>query len=255
MARLKEEGKKVRGEMSERNKPLEVAFISKPATLLSVPEARQAYNLLYQLTNFLIQDDKTIHWDRQRLLFQAICEIPAPLVEKLSLEERVTHVGLLQEMIEERIDSYRRSVRWSSPKEHLKPEVFALSQTLRPHIALLQAMVDSQPEESSEELAEKFLEEFREEYPDYWDGCFPGKIPKGFSAGVSPRQISAMVNAMQKNLSSYPERFDEPLTLDEPVTYVCTESDHYDEDSDDESDLEEECFGDNSHTSKDGSGD
>jgi hypothetical protein len=64
-----------------------------------------------------------------------------------------------------------------------------------------------------------------------------------------------MVNAMQKNLSSYSERFDEPLILDEPVTYVWTESDHYDEDSDDESDLEEEYIGDNSHTSKDGSGD
>jgi hypothetical protein len=143
MARLEEEEKKVRGEMSERNRPLEVAFISKPATLLSVPEARQAYNLLYQLTNFLIQDDKTIHWDRQRLLVQAIFEMPAPLIQQLSLEERVDHVGLLQKLIEKRISSYRWSVRWSSPKEHLKAEVFALSQTLRPHIALLQAMVDS----------------------------------------------------------------------------------------------------------------
>jgi len=255
MGRLQEE-KKVRGEMSERNEPLEVAFISTPATLLSVPEARQAYNLRYQLTNFL--NDKTIYWDRQRLLVQAICEMPAPLVQQLSLEERVTHVGLLQEMIEERIDSYRWSVRWKAwnrPKEYLKAEVFALSQTLRPYIALLQAMVDSQPEESSEELAENFLEAFREGYPDYWYGCFRGKIPKDFSASISPRQISAMVNAMQKSLSSYPELFDEPLTPVEPVTYVWTESDHYDEDSDDESDLEEEDIGDNSLISKGGSGD
>jgi hypothetical protein len=86
MARLEEEEKKVRGEMSERNRPLEVAFISKPATLLSVPEARQAYNLLYQLTNFLIQDDKRYTGTARDCLFKLSLKCPLHLFNNFLLK-------------------------------------------------------------------------------------------------------------------------------------------------------------------------
>ncbi|PMD41630.1 hypothetical protein L207DRAFT_528239 [Hyaloscypha variabilis F] len=155
--------------VSERNESEEERLCNTPAQLLSVVEARQVKNLLYQLENILgIDGFRTRHGlpfvRRQARLHKAIYGMPFSLVQEFHLEERLSHAEILQDCFQTAILNYEFASLES--RTRLQEKAAEFETTMDPQIQslldLLGATADN-PDFSSRwvELRQAYFSELR----------------------------------------------------------------------------------------------